>query len=46
MTRKQSEQLLAAVFYATAIITTGFFSKKYDPLLLGIVQVSTMGQRQ
>lgn len=35
--------LMAALFYATAIITTGFFSKKYDPLLLGIVQVSTMG---
>lgn len=35
--------LMAALFYATAIITTGYFSKKYDPLLLGIVQVGTMG---
>lgn len=35
--------LMAALFYATGIITTGYFSKKYDPLLLGIVQVSTMG---
>ena len=35
--------LMAALFYAAAIITTGYFSKKYDPLLLGIVQVGTMG---
>lgn len=35
--------LMAVLFYAAAIITTGYFSKKYDPLLLGIVQVGTMG---
>lgn len=35
--------LMAALFYTAAIIATGYFSKKYNPLLLGIVQVGTMG---
>ncbi|MBQ0078687.1 MAG: EamA family transporter [Eubacterium sp.] len=35
--------ILAAVLYATAIITTDRFSRMGDPLLIGIVQVGTMG---
>ena len=35
--------LMAAVMYATAIITTDRFSHSDDPLVLGIIQVGTIG---
>ena len=35
--------ICAALFYAAAIITTARFSRECDPLMLGIVQVGTVG---
>ena len=43
LSAKASAFLLATLLYACAIILTDRLSKKEDPLVLGILQVGTMG---